>query len=62
MSGLVSDEDVVFTVDGCNLPKQGSETVWVASQYCWRPRKGRQVRSLRGGRLRRDGMAWPDQL
>jgi hypothetical protein len=36
MSGLVSDEDGMFTVDGCDMPKQGSETVGVASQYCGR--------------------------
>ncbi|MDR0571425.1 MAG: IS701 family transposase [Rickettsiales bacterium] len=33
-AALVSDEDGMFTIDGCDIPKYGKESVGVASQYC----------------------------
>jgi SRSO17 transposase len=31
---LISDEDGMFTIDGCDIPKYGKESVGAASQYC----------------------------
>ena len=34
LSSIVSDQDGMFTVDGCDFPKKGTESVGVSRQYC----------------------------
>jgi SRSO17 transposase len=34
LSGLVSEEDGMITVDGCDFPKKGGESAGVARQHC----------------------------